>query len=148
MLCIIRLRYLARSPGSGRYPQKRTDHSERIQFMAVEFDRSLFQVGSDQCLDRSLDEPLRQAKSLAERLLSLLMLALSMPIILAAMFLVRLTSRGPAIYRQRRLGRDGQAFRGLWGQTELEFSGAFGVRGLWGQTELEFPYWVLGVRPS
>jgi lipopolysaccharide/colanic/teichoic acid biosynthesis glycosyltransferase len=38
------------------------------------------------------------------------LLALSAPLILLAGLLVKLTSRGPAIYRQTRLGRDGREF--------------------------------------
>jgi lipopolysaccharide/colanic/teichoic acid biosynthesis glycosyltransferase len=38
------------------------------------------------------------------------LLVLAMPLILIAMVLVRLTSRGPALYSQRRLGRDGRPF--------------------------------------
>ncbi len=38
------------------------------------------------------------------------MLALTSPLLLCAMVAIRLESRGPAIYRQRRIGRDGRAF--------------------------------------
>jgi lipopolysaccharide/colanic/teichoic acid biosynthesis glycosyltransferase len=42
--------------------------------------------------------------------LALLILAVAAPIILLALLLVRLNSRGPWIYVQRRLGRDGKVF--------------------------------------
>lgn len=38
------------------------------------------------------------------------LLIIAMPLILAAMTLVRLTSRGPALYSQQRLGREGRPF--------------------------------------
>src|SRR5262249_47622053 len=44
-------------------------------------------------------------------LLALLAFTFVWPIVLAAVALVRLTSRGPAVYSQTRLGRDGRPFR-------------------------------------
>jgi lipopolysaccharide/colanic/teichoic acid biosynthesis glycosyltransferase len=44
---------------------------------------------------------------------SSLALALSSPLLLAAMIAVRLESRGPALYSQRRAGRDGRPFEVL-----------------------------------
>jgi lipopolysaccharide/colanic/teichoic acid biosynthesis glycosyltransferase len=41
------------------------------------------------------------------------LLVLSSPLLLAAVIAIRLESRGPAIYRQRRVGRHGQPFE-LW----------------------------------
>jgi lipopolysaccharide/colanic/teichoic acid biosynthesis glycosyltransferase len=41
------------------------------------------------------------------------LLVLSSPLLLAAMVTIRLESRGPAFYRQRRIGRDGIPFE-LW----------------------------------
>jgi lipopolysaccharide/colanic/teichoic acid biosynthesis glycosyltransferase len=41
---------------------------------------------------------------------SALLLALSSPVLLGAIIAIRLTSRGPAIYRQRRSGRYGEQF--------------------------------------
>jgi lipopolysaccharide/colanic/teichoic acid biosynthesis glycosyltransferase len=64
----------------------------------------------NQTLFRSSDLPSRQIKIFAESLLALLMLLVSMPIILIAMVLVRITSRGPVIYAQKRLGRNGLVF--------------------------------------
>lgn len=43
-------------------------------------------------------------------LLATALLVLMAPVMIAAMLLVRLTSRGPAIYSQRRLGLDGEEF--------------------------------------
>ncbi|MCS7046910.1 MAG: sugar transferase [Gemmataceae bacterium] len=45
-----------------------------------------------------------------DRLLALLLLSLTSPILLLAMVLVKLTSRGPAIYSQTRVGRLGKLF--------------------------------------
>lgn len=64
----------------------------------------------NQVLDRSIDLPSRQIKIFAESLIALLMLLVSMPIILIAAVLVRLTSGGPVIYAQKRLGRNGRVF--------------------------------------
>lgn len=44
-------------------------------------------------------------------LLALFTLALTWPVVLAAVALVRLTSRGPALYSQTRLGRGGRPFQ-------------------------------------
>src|ERR1700733_10917517 len=41
---------------------------------------------------------------------ALVLLVLTAPIMLAAMLLIRLSSRGPAVYTQRRLGRGGAVF--------------------------------------
>ena len=49
-------------------------------------------------------------KSAVDRLAALLLLAAGWPIILVTMLIVRLTSRGPAIYRQTRVGRRGRIF--------------------------------------
>ena len=63
-----------------------------------------------QGMDRSIDMPSRQIKIFAEWLLALLILLVSMPIILIVVVLVRMTSRGPVIYAQKRLGRNGLVF--------------------------------------
>ena len=52
-----------------------------------------------------------RCKNLADRLAASLLLVLLTPLILALAAVVRLTSRGPAIYRQVRLGRDGRPFQ-------------------------------------
>ena len=54
-----------------------------------------------------MKEPLRRAFDL---LVSGTVLLLSTPILLGAMLAIRLESRGGAIYRQRRVGKDGAAF--------------------------------------
>lgn len=63
-----------------------------------------------QGMDRAIDMPSRQIKIVAESLLALLILLVSMPIILIVVVLVRMTSRGPVIYAQKRLGRNGLVF--------------------------------------
>jgi lipopolysaccharide/colanic/teichoic acid biosynthesis glycosyltransferase len=52
----------------------------------------------------------RRSKHLASRLLAGLLFVLGLPIMLGAMLLVRLTSPGPAIYRQARVGKGGKTF--------------------------------------
>lgn len=51
-----------------------------------------------------------RCKAVAEFCFALLLLILTTPIILAAMLLVKLTSRGPAVYSQTRVGRGGEPF--------------------------------------
>jgi lipopolysaccharide/colanic/teichoic acid biosynthesis glycosyltransferase len=51
-----------------------------------------------------------RAKAAADFALALAMLAPALPVLLACVALVRLTSRGPAIYTQARVGRGGRAF--------------------------------------
>jgi lipopolysaccharide/colanic/teichoic acid biosynthesis glycosyltransferase len=82
----------------------------RTRFVAEVFQKHMSKNIAYQALDRSVDDYFRQIKVLAESLLALLILLVSMPIILIAMALVRLTSRGPAIYAQKRLGRGGLVF--------------------------------------
>ncbi|MFO0966059.1 MAG: sugar transferase [Gemmataceae bacterium] len=50
------------------------------------------------------------AKRITDISLALLLFVLTLPLVLLAMGLVRLTSRGPAIYRQTRLGKSGRPF--------------------------------------
>ena len=47
-------------------------------------------------------------KRLLDLLLATLMLVVTAPFILVSMILVRLTSRGPIIYAQKRLGQEGR----------------------------------------
>lgn len=49
-------------------------------------------------------------KAVVDFLLALALLVVTAPIVLVAMALVKLTSRGPAIYSQTRLGKHGQPF--------------------------------------
>ncbi len=51
-----------------------------------------------------------RVKAAADGLLAALMLVPAVPLVLACAALVRLTSRGPAIYTQQRVGRGGRAF--------------------------------------
>jgi len=50
------------------------------------------------------------AKDVLDRLFAFLMLLVTSPLILMAMALVKLTSRGPALYSQTRVGRHGRLF--------------------------------------
>jgi exopolysaccharide biosynthesis polyprenyl glycosylphosphotransferase len=53
----------------------------------------------------------RIVKELVDRLGSLLLLGLFGPVLLGVALLVRVTSRGPVLFRQVRVGRDGREFR-------------------------------------
>lgn len=52
----------------------------------------------------------RLAKDVMDRVLGAVLLVAASPVILGGMLAVRLTSRGPAIFRQVRIGRDSQPF--------------------------------------
>jgi exopolysaccharide biosynthesis polyprenyl glycosylphosphotransferase len=54
---------------------------------------------------------IRIVKELVDRLGSVVLLALFGPLLLAVALLVRVTSRGPVLFRQVRVGRDGREFR-------------------------------------
>lgn len=60
--------------------------------------RLRFELAAKACLDRSL---------------AALLLVLTAPVLLTAMLLVKLTSRGPALYSQRRVGQFGRVFT-IW----------------------------------
>ena len=49
-------------------------------------------------------------KHALDRVLALALLILLMPLLVAAAILVRFSSKGPVMFRQRRVGRDGKAF--------------------------------------
>jgi exopolysaccharide biosynthesis polyprenyl glycosylphosphotransferase len=53
----------------------------------------------------------RLVKDVVDRLGALLLLALAGPVLLGVALCVRLTSRGPVLFRQVRVGRDGRLFR-------------------------------------
>ncbi|GIF08762.1 sugar transferase [Actinoplanes siamensis] len=53
----------------------------------------------------------RLVKELVDRIGALLLLVLFAPVLLGVAFCVRITSRGPVLFRQVRVGRDGQMFR-------------------------------------
>ena len=57
---------------------------------------------------KSIDTRYESIKPFLDFPLAALMLLISAPIILISMLLVRMTSRGPAIYTQKRLGRGGR----------------------------------------
>jgi exopolysaccharide biosynthesis polyprenyl glycosylphosphotransferase len=59
---------------------------------------------------KAAGRPSRLAKELVERLLVLLVLVMLLPILLVIAVLVRRSSPGPAIFRQTRIGKDGQPF--------------------------------------
>jgi lipopolysaccharide/colanic/teichoic acid biosynthesis glycosyltransferase len=56
------------------------------------------------------DSATDRAKAAVDYALAAGMMALALPFMVACMLLVRLTSRGPAIYTQTRVGRDGRVF--------------------------------------
>jgi len=55
----------------------------------------------------------RCVKHALDRVAAALLLLLTLPLVLAVVLAVRLTSPGPAIYRQERVGQDGETFT-LW----------------------------------
>jgi lipopolysaccharide/colanic/teichoic acid biosynthesis glycosyltransferase len=63
---------------------------------------------ADHSTSGGLYEP---AKAVLDFAAALVLLVLSAPVLLACMLLVKLTSRGPALYWQVRLGKDGRLFR-------------------------------------
>ncbi len=58
----------------------------------------------------TLRGPRRIVKEAADRLLGVLLVALFSPVLLVIAAFVRLTSNGPALFRQVRIGRDGREF--------------------------------------
>ena len=94
-----------------------------------------------------LTGPNRVAKALFDRLAAVVALVLVGPFILGLALAVRLTSRGPAFYRQDRVGLDGRAFAIVKLRTmavieEVEdsprgvYSGAFGWLAADGRADL------------
>ncbi len=66
-------------------------------------------------LDAEVAVPTRRVtghlvKSMLDRTLALLLLAVAIPIMLALVLAIRLDSSGPAIFRQTRIGRNGRPF--------------------------------------
>jgi exopolysaccharide biosynthesis polyprenyl glycosylphosphotransferase len=55
----------------------------------------------------------RAVKSVCERLLALTLLVVLLPVVVSVAALVKLTSRGPILFRQSRVGRDGRLFQML-----------------------------------
>jgi len=60
---------------------------------------------------RYLHRKYRQAKPYFDQVVGFVLLLALSPIILACALLVKLTSRGPAFYRQERVGQNGQIFK-------------------------------------
>jgi sugar transferase (PEP-CTERM system associated) len=50
-------------------------------------------------------------KGSSEKLIAVLLLVLAAPVMLAAALLIRLTSKGPILYKQERIGKDGRPFK-------------------------------------
>jgi exopolysaccharide biosynthesis polyprenyl glycosylphosphotransferase len=82
--------------------------------------------------------PAQLVKTVTERVIAMLALALLSPLFLTAALLVKLTSRGPVLFRQARVGRDGHLFEMLKFRSMVE--GADGQRhGLAEQNEHDGP---------
>ncbi len=62
-----------------------------------------------------------------DTLIAALMLAISSPLLLVAALAVRLESRGPVLYRQRRVGKDGREFELLKLRTMVAGSDPVGI---------------------
>ena len=77
--------------------------------------------------------PLPRYKLFEDYLIGLLLLTLTAPIMLFIALLVRMTSRGPAIYRQERTGLDGHPFTILKFRTMPEMTEQAGPP-VWGQS--------------
>ncbi len=69
--------------------------------------------------------------SLVDRTLTAMLLVLASPIILAAMTLVRATSKGPVIYAQKRLGKGGRCFT------------IYKIRSMYVESEPNGPRWCI-----
>jgi lipopolysaccharide/colanic/teichoic acid biosynthesis glycosyltransferase len=109
MLSIGRVTQLG-SAGSLRLARTRQWSMKEDWFVTVKSWKFTSKGSYDQNMNHFIDEPSGQIKVFAETVLALLMLVVSMPIILIAAVLVRMTSRGPAIHVQKRLGRNGLVF--------------------------------------
>ncbi|HUY91127.1 MAG TPA: sugar transferase [Pirellulales bacterium] len=76
--------------------------------------RERLAIEDDVCADassRSVAAAYFEWKDYGGRCLAIVLFIAGLPIMAATMLLVRLTSRGPAIYRQIRVGRNGRTFR-------------------------------------
>lgn len=80
---------------------RRSPHSEAGADPAAE----------DACPSQVTPAPYFAWHWLPQRLAALAMLVVAMPVLLVLLILVRLTSRGPGIYRQTRVGLDGRPFQ-------------------------------------
>ncbi len=70
--------------------------------------------------------PAQLIKTVTERTIALLAVVVLAPIFLTTALLVKLTSRGPVLFRQERVGREGQLFQMLKFRSMVE--GAHGLR--------------------
>lgn len=70
--------------------------------------------------ESEVDMLTRLAKRLADVLLSVLLLTFTGPFLLVLIVIVRLDSRGPAVFRSERLGRDGKPFTMLKFRTMVD----------------------------
>lgn len=70
----------------------------------------LFLSGAVGLIIRFAQKSFRAFKRALDRVLSLILIILSLPLLLLIAFLVRVTSKGPVIYRQERVGKDGNNF--------------------------------------
>jgi len=75
--------------------------------------RSLGAMSVVEVTPLALRGPVAVAKEILDRAIAALLLVVLAPLLLIVALLVRLTSRGPAFYRQTRVGRDGRLFR-IW----------------------------------
>jgi len=91
------------------------------------YDRELEGQGSN----RLEAEHYEKVKFILERVLAVILLVIFSPVILLALFLVRITSRGPALYTQPRSGLDGQLF------TILK------IRSMYLESEVDGPKWCV-----
>jgi lipopolysaccharide/colanic/teichoic acid biosynthesis glycosyltransferase len=73
--------------------------------LATVDDIPLIDLGRRRCLSRY-----QRIKALLDKAVALTSLIVSAPVLLPALLAVKLTSRGPVIYRQERTGRDGKPF--------------------------------------
>ena len=70
-------------------------------------------------------------KTIVDRVLAFVLLVISSPVILSVMCLVRLTSSGPPIYSQRRVGQNGRHFT------------IYKIRSMYEDSEIHGPRWSL-----
>ena len=104
--------------------------------MAGNSDRINDQAILAQAINHATSEAACHTKAFTESILALLLLAVSMPIILVALIVIRLTSRGPAIYRQKRLGLQGRTFM------------IYKIRSMYVDSERRRPVWSPTGRPT
>ncbi len=86
------------------------------------------------------------AKRLLDIVGSLLGLVIFLPVLVAAALLVKVTSRGPAIYRQERIGLHGQQFR-IWKFRSMRFGSDRRVAQLMAEHGGYVPYYKMREDP-